>query len=87
MLYVTDEYNYSIRKITPAGVVTTLAGGTNRSYRNGSAGTAKFSLPHSISIGGSGVLYVVDLDFDAVRMVCDSPREAPESISGDRGRP
>ena len=60
-VYVADTYNYTIRKVTPAGVVTTLAGqeqlsGTN----NGTGSAARFFLPSGVAVDGSGNVYVAD---------------------------
>jgi sugar lactone lactonase YvrE len=60
-LYVADRGNYTIRKITPAGVVTTLAGtaGDNRTV-NATGSAARFSDPVALAIGPGNVLYVGD---------------------------
>ena len=60
-VYVADTYNYTIRKVTPAGVVTTLAGqpgwfGTN----DGTGNAARFYLPSGVAVDGSGKVYVAD---------------------------
>lgn len=58
-VYVCDHYNYKIRKITPAGVVSTLAGSTN-GYADGQGTGAKFSLLFGMGIDASGNLYAAD---------------------------
>src|SRR5438477_264154 len=60
-LYVTDQNNQTIRKITPAGVVTTL-GGVPGSYGigDGTVPSARFMNPAGIAVANSGVLYVAD---------------------------
>ena len=69
-LYVTDTFNYVIRKITPAGAVSTLAGipGTP-GYADGPGQSAKFAYPESIAIDADGNLYVTDLLNRTVRKV------------------
>jgi sugar lactone lactonase YvrE len=58
-VYVVDSYNMSIRKITPAGVVTTLALAGSPTYLDGYM-TASFSYPSGIAIDTAGNLFVAD---------------------------
>lgn len=56
-LYVTDTNNHAIRKITPSGMVSTFAGGTN-GIADGIGTSAQFYQPRGITIDSNGVLYV-----------------------------
>jgi uncharacterized repeat protein (TIGR01451 family) len=60
-LYVSDQYNQTIRKITPTGVVTTLGGVTGRNgIADGTGRAARFFTPVGIAVASSGTLYVAD---------------------------
>ena len=59
-IYVADTYNHSIRKITTAGVVSTLAGSTD-GYADGTGTAAKFSYPLSVAVDNAGNVYVADI--------------------------
>ncbi|HET9505291.1 MAG TPA: NHL repeat-containing protein [Hymenobacter sp.] len=60
-LYVADTGNNCIRKVTPGGVVSTLAGTTKAGGADGPVATAQFNLPSDIAAGSQGVLYVTEL--------------------------
>ncbi|MGZ5155055.1 MAG: hypothetical protein ACXWCL_01460 [Caldimonas sp.] len=70
-LFVADAFNYAIRKVTPAGQVTTLAGGgpAASGYLDATGNAARFKSPDSLSIDAAGNLYVNDANGSAVRKV------------------
>ncbi|MBM3271182.1 MAG: hypothetical protein FJZ01_26415 [Candidatus Sericytochromatia bacterium] len=68
-LYVTDSANFRIRRVSPAGVVTTIAGGAAAGSQDGSALSASFRLPTGIAIDPSLNLYVVDRWNHAIRIL------------------
>ena len=60
-LYVADAGNATIRRITPSGVVTTLAGSAGRRESvNGTGANARFTNPAALAIDSNNVLYVAD---------------------------
>ncbi|MBG6129077.1 streptogramin lyase [Aquimarina sp. EL_43] len=67
-VYVTDGFNHRIRKITPAGVVTTFAG-TNQGFADGTGTQARFNTPEGITIDNSGNLYVTDRSNHCIRKI------------------
>jgi sugar lactone lactonase YvrE len=72
-LYVTDYNNDTIREVSPAGVVTTLAG-TAGIWGNadGTNGSALFFGPTGIAVNSSGTLYVVDSGNNTLRKITPS---------------
>ena len=60
MIYVADTANHRIRRITPAGVVTTIAGTGVAGFADGLVNQAQFDRPIGIALGADGVLYVTD---------------------------
>ena len=68
--YIADTYNYLIRKMTSAGVVTTVAGTPNViGYQDGNDTVAKFNNPAAICIDASGNLYVADAMNNKIRKI------------------
>lgn len=69
-IYVADGDNHAIRKVTAAGVVTTVAGlpGTQGSA-DGAAADARFYYPQGVAVDGSGNLFVVDSGNCTVRKI------------------
>ena len=72
-VYVADTWNSTIRKITPAGVVTTLAGlARNRGSNDGAGSSARFNIPEGVAVDTAGNVYVADTGNGAVRKVTSS---------------
>ena len=69
-VYVADSYNHTLRKITSAGVVTTLAGLAGAPGSDDGAGTdAEFDTPAGVAVDRSGNLYVADSNNHTIRKV------------------
>jgi hypothetical protein len=60
-LYVVDEGNSNLRKITPTGAVSTLAGDAS--------GTSRFAAPRGVATDNSGTIYVADTDNHCIRRI------------------
>lgn len=72
-VYVADTGNATIRKITPAGDVTTLAGlAGSREIVDGSGSAAHFESPIDVAVDGSGNLLVAESNGSVVRLVTPS---------------
>ncbi|RYE21511.1 MAG: hypothetical protein EOP45_09460, partial [Sphingobacteriaceae bacterium] len=59
-LYITDQNNNLIRKISPAGLVSTVAGNVSAGYADGQGKDARFNNPNGICADPSSNLYVAD---------------------------
>jgi sugar lactone lactonase YvrE len=67
---VADTGNFTIRKITPAGVVSTYAGAVGiLGSSNGTGTAANFGSPSGVAVDGSGNIYVADSTNNEIRKV------------------
>src|SRR5262249_12183355 len=91
-LYIADQVDQRIRKVTPDGIINTVVGsGPAPSYGNGFAGDggaateARLSNPHGITVGPDGSLYVVDASNARIRRV--GPDGIITTVVGGGGEP
>jgi sugar lactone lactonase YvrE len=74
-IYVADTYNHAIRKITPDGSVTTLAGVKRAlGYNDGFATQASFRYPFGLAVAADGTIYVADTSNEVIRKVTPEGR-------------
>ena len=73
-LYIADYYNARIRKVSAAGVITTVAGNGSSGYSGdgGPATSAQISNPTGVAVDSAGNLYFVDYGTHTVRKVSTS---------------
>jgi len=68
-IYVVDCGAHRIRRISPDGVVTTIAGSGVAGYADGPAAEAEFWYPTDIAVGRDGQLYVADWKNHRIRVI------------------
>ena len=72
-LYIADTNNYTIRKITPAGTVSTLAGSAGfAGIANGTGSQARFRRPRGIAVNSANEIFVADETGQTIRKVTAS---------------
>lgn len=81
-IYVSDQDNHSIRKITPAGVVSTFAGTGKAGFDNGMRVTASFRHPYGLAIDRKGNMYVGDVGNHCIRKI--APDGKVSTLAGGR---
>jgi NHL repeat/IPT/TIG domain len=83
-LYVADTYNHRIRKITPNGIITTVAGTGVGGFSGdgGPAGGAQLNNPTSVAIDAAGNIYISDAFNKRIRQV-NASTGTIRTIAGD----
>lgn len=86
-IYFCDTANHRIRKVSPAGVITTVAGNGRRGYSgdNGPALSAELNEPYEVRFDTAGNLFFVEMQNHVVRSV--DTRTGTISTFAGTGRP
>jgi len=83
-VYVADYDNHRIRKITPGGEVSTLAGDGTAAHQddedNIAATTARFNGPFDVAVDSSGNVYVVDAKSNRVRKITEEENDDGDKV-------
>jgi serine/threonine protein kinase/sugar lactone lactonase YvrE len=85
-VYVADTANDVIRKITPDGMVSTLAGAAHsHGSADGQGSQARFWAPFGIAVDASGIIYVADTANNTIRKI--TPGGIVSTFAGLAGHP
>jgi len=91
-LFIADTGNDRIRRISPSGIITTVAGGGPTEFGDGGPATsASLSYPTGVAVDGAGNLFIADLGKNRVRKVSPSgiivtvAGNGAKGFSGDGG--
>ena len=83
-LFLADWGNHTVRRITPAGVVTTLAGTPGApGSADGTAAAARFNQPNGVAVDGAGNVYVSDTNNHTIRRI--TPAGVVTTLAGQAG--
>jgi len=84
-IYVADTGNNRIRKVTPQGLVSTIAGDGSAGYRDGPAAQAQFNGPIGITVDPAGNIYVADTYNDRLRVITPGGQVSTVAGTGEPG--
>lgn len=79
-LIVVDSTAHRIRKVTTAGVVTTIAGSGKQGFKDGPALEAEFNTPRGVAVAKDGTIYVTDSLNHVIRAI--SPAGTVSTFAG-----
>ena len=86
-VYIADTYNYRIRRVDPAGTISTLAGNGERGFSGdgGPAVEARLNYPVGVTADGDGNVYIADAYNYRIRRVDPAGTISTLAGNGERG--
>jgi uncharacterized protein (TIGR03437 family) len=84
-LYIADFSNSNVRKVTPAGIISTVAGSQSPGYSGdgGPATSAQLAAPDGVAVDSAGNLYISESDNKSIRLLRpQSSTSAPTLLTG-----
>jgi sugar lactone lactonase YvrE len=83
-IIIADQWNNRVRKITPDGTVSTLAGSGRQGFADGAGADAQFNLPYGVAVDGEGSIIVTDYNNHRVRKI--TPDGTVSTLAGSRSK-
>jgi len=68
-IFVADSVNCELKKVTPMGTVTTIAGSFHAGFADGIGSQARFNRPTAVAVDRHGIAYIADTGNHAIRVV------------------
>jgi sugar lactone lactonase YvrE len=68
-IIITDYHNHNVRKITPDGTVSTLAGSGSEGFADGAGAAAQFHCPSAVAVDGEGSIIIAEFGNKRVRKI------------------
>jgi sugar lactone lactonase YvrE len=92
-VYIADTYNNVIRKITPAGIISTVAGNGHQGFGGdfGPGTSAELDSPFGVAVDAAGNLYIADSSNERIRKlntagtITTYAGNGTDGYSGDNG--
>jgi uncharacterized protein (TIGR03437 family) len=86
-LYIADAANHRVRKVTPTGIISTVAGNGHPGFSgdNGPAAAAQLNQPYDVALDAAGNLYIADYGNQRVRAVAPNGNISTVAGNGSSG--
>ncbi|MEO8426498.1 MAG: FG-GAP-like repeat-containing protein [Verrucomicrobiota bacterium] len=85
-VYIADAFNHRIRRVSPSGAVTTLAGSGAAGYLDGPGAASQFNYPLGVFVATAGDVFVADTENNLVRKISAVELSTVSTVAGS-GRP
>jgi sugar lactone lactonase YvrE len=86
-LFIADTRNQRIRKVTPHGIISTVAGNGLAGFTgdDGAASLAQIDEPHGLAVDGNGDLFIADTNNHRIRKITPAGIISTVAGNGTRG--
>jgi sugar lactone lactonase YvrE len=84
-IIIADQNNHRVRKITPDGTVSTLAGAGSKGFADGAGAAAQFNFPFGVAVDGEGSIIIADTWNHRVRKITPDGTVSTLAGSGSAG--